>query len=149
MADVWVTYQPADDCQCWRDGVCSHGWTWQEDDCNHRDAMIDDVHESVADAVRALFSVYGASAIGRLIRQRYSTSRPRTTMRIFVMPASAHGQLADDHEAYGGPSPLWVIERKKAAPRSRVGDAERRFANGYRVTAATSAADQTDTPSVE
>lgn len=129
--DLWVTYEPQDDCQCWRDALCAHGWTWQEDaTCNHRDAMMSDVHVSVADAVRDLFSIRGAEAIGCLLRLRYSTEPPRQTMEWYVMPPGV--ALVDDHDAVDGPAPVAVIVRKRPVPRSRVGDKFRRFADSYR-----------------
>mgnify|MGYP001442218123 CR=1 FL=1 len=128
--DVWVTYEPTNECMCWMDVVCLHGWTWQEDSaCSHRDGIMEDVHKSFADAVRNLFQIRGANAVGRLLRERFHND-PRT-MTVYVMPPSSQ-PLRCDHDAYGGVPPTWIIERKTVQARSRPGDEFRTFQDHYR-----------------
>ena len=136
--DVWVTLSPEDGCQCWRDAVCGHGWTWQEEEppCVHQDAY-QDVHESFADAVRALYPIRGGWAIGSLLRERAPRDSDQwpTTRAVYVMPADS-GPFTDDHEAEGGPAPLWIIHREplltRSTPRVDSG-ALRRMAGQYRI----------------
>lgn len=124
VADVWVTYAAPVGCQCWRDAVCAHGWTWQEgdltdgsDECRHYE-WFGAVHESLADAVRDLFSQEGAEAIGCLLRQRYRDGvHAHMTMTVFVMRAG-QGPFIDDHDATDGPTPLVVISRYRLVKRS-------------------------------
>jgi hypothetical protein len=133
--DIWVTYQPEGDCQCWRDALCPHGWTWsdvEERDCHHTDDILGDVHESLADAVRELYSIEGPAPIGLLLRQRYRGGAKRGTMTVFVMRPEDRDLMVDDHEAAYGPTPYRIIERKSMEKRSRPGDDFRSDINEYR-----------------
>lgn len=108
---VWITYYAPDDCMCWRDTICTHGWTWQERNppCRHYESY-DEIHESLADAIRDLFSVRGAKDIGCLLRDRFTDSTK--THNVYVMPAGAE-PFIDDHDVYegDGPTPRWIISR--------------------------------------
>lgn len=138
MTDVWVTYEARGECDCWRDAVCAHGWTWQEDGddepCQHVDGY-EAVHESFADAVRALFSLEGPEAIGPMLRVRFAKGSPFPwkTHRVFIMRPGT--LIIDDHKAEGGPNPWRIIQREQFQPRSTPRHdlgMQREFASQYR-----------------
>jgi hypothetical protein len=135
MIRVWVIYDPGEDCQCWRDSLCSHGWTWQEDEGEghrHLDFIPEYVYQSLGDAVRELFWIDGADKVGHLLRERYHLARPRGTHRVWVMaPGSS---LEDDHESASPGRAIAVIESYGLLAPSRLGDTagHRAFANQYR-----------------
>src|SRR5512139_517832 len=129
--EVWVIYRPQIGCMCWMDAICPHGLTWQPNGpaCIHEDDILGDVHESLADAVRSLFSIDGRKRIGSLIRERFHDGSHRT-MTVYVMPPG--GPWSCDHEDNRGwPAPFRIIERKYVEPRSFPGDEMRQFAAEY------------------
>lgn len=127
--DVWLIYEPGPDCQCWRDALCPHGWSWtEENEDRHADAF-GGAYESAADAIRETYGWRGFGVIGPLIRRRYSDSC--LTRQIFIMPRGLE-RLADDHDASGGPAPLWIVQREGVTRRSRLGDEIRTYADAYR-----------------
>lgn len=128
MTDVWITYDVPPSCECWRDALCTHDWTWkgeETDFCEHFESY-EPVHRSLADAIRSLYGINGRSAIGSLLRSRYKNGPG--THEVFVMPPISD-PLVDDHEAAGGPTPLFVISRyslqERSTPRTDIGSARK------------------------
>jgi len=119
VTHIWITFMAPKDCLCWRDAVCSHGFTWQEDEdapCDHYESYLP-AHYSLADAVRSLFWIGGHEAMGLLLRQRVRSKERVRTVAVFVMPAGV-GPFVDDHDADEGPAPLYVLKREQLMGRS-------------------------------
>lgn len=143
MSDLWVTYDPPDDCQCWRNALCAHGWTWHLDDseppepCSHTESW-QPPHESLADAVRDLWSIRGRKAIACLVRERENEDWARytgTTKAVYLLDRVPSG--ADDHEGLSDHDVrvLHVIERYPIARRTTARhdpDGRRRIAEEFR-----------------
>jgi hypothetical protein len=132
METVWITFDTPPDCQCWRDALCSHGLTWQEEEpmCLHIESY-QDVQLSLADAIRALYSIRGQSGVGCLLRERDDNGQ---THNVFVMPPSDQPYV-DDHEGWYNRSPSHVITRYRIGHRSKPHDDPkhvRQLADSYR-----------------
>jgi len=127
---VWVLYAAAPDCQCWRDALCSHGWTWQpaefgEPSCDLRDYIDASVYVSFSEAMNRVIESSGPEAIGPLIRNRYTGEAiNRGTARIrgvWVMPVeTTREDLIDDHEADRWVAPIAYVDRVRIAPRNPI-----------------------------
>lgn len=141
MTYVWVTYETPKDCQCWREVVCPHGLTWQDDidSCDHLEGF-NRVCESFADAVREMFGWRGADAIGQLVRRKSRGDLGTyglpigSTVEVFVMRERRPYTCNHDVEgvALDDSAPQWVIRRERVQERTYPGDSLRRYAADYR-----------------